>query len=185
MNPILIGYFPKRTFRTPDWTKVTGVGEVCSVSNCMSRGPEGWIDRWLHNDLCVYDSPGLAWSVVPEAVREEYDLYAYRMYPWLFQKGRHRFEIPPLGVESLADSFGFLGVDAVSRSCGSTFECSPLSCNGMAGRVAVNRHCLFDDVDAAFRWAAEFDAGAGEPGPYHVLEVWRDRRGAGREMPAR
>lgn len=160
MTPTLIGYFPKRTLKRPDWLKARGLEEVCSVSNCISEGPDGWIDQWRHNDMWAYDSPELAWSVVPEAVRGEFDLYAYHMFPVEFVEGEQRpFPSPPLYVQPLPPSFERLGCDAVSRSCGTSFECSPLSCNRMAEHVPTNRHCLVDDAETAFRVASEFEAG--------------------------
>jgi hypothetical protein len=45
------GYFIKRVMRKPDWLQVPGVLEVCSVSNCISMPPEGWVERWLHNQF--------------------------------------------------------------------------------------------------------------------------------------
>jgi hypothetical protein len=176
VTPTLIGYFPKRTLKRPDWLKAAGVEEVCSVSTRVSEAPDGWIDHWRHNEMWVYDSPELAWSVVPETLRAEFDLYAYQMFPVEFAKGEQRpFAIPPLHVQPLSASFERLGYDAVSRSCGSSFECSPLSCNYMAEHVPTNRHCLVDDADTAFRIASEFEAGGCEPGPYYAVEVWREK----------
>jgi hypothetical protein len=173
----LIGYFPKRTMKSPDWLKAAGVEEVCSVSTCVSKDPDGWIDRWLHNEMWAYDSPELAWSVVPATARGEFNLYAYQMFPVEFVEGKQRpFAIPPLHVQPLSGSFERLGYDAVSRSVGSCFECSPLSCNHKATQVPTNRHCLLDDAATAFRMALEFEAGGGEPGPYYVVEVWRDKQ---------
>jgi hypothetical protein len=178
VTPTLIGYFPKRTAACPDWLKAPGVAEVCSVSNCFSEDPDGWIAQWRHNAMWVYDSPDLAWSVVPETVRGEFDLYAYQLFPVEFVAGEQRpFAIPQLNVEPLPASFERIGYDAVSRSCGNSFECSPLSCNHMAERSPANRHCLTDDADSAFRLAAECEAGGCEPGPYFVVEVWRESRG--------
>jgi hypothetical protein len=98
------------------------------------------------------------------------------MFPVQFDEGQQQpFEIPPLRVAPLLPSFERLGFDVVSRSCGSGFECSPLSCNHMAEHVAVSRHCLVDDADVAFQLAAEFEAGGCEPGLYYVVEVWRQR----------
>jgi hypothetical protein len=51
------------------------------------------------------------------------------------------------------------------------FGCSPLSCNGMAEKIAVNRYCLLDDLDNAFVIAKRFAAGGVEPGPYVIIEV--------------
>jgi len=176
MTPTLIGYFPKRTVRRPEWLKAAGVEEVCSVSTCISEAPKGWIDEWRHNEMFLYDNPDLAWSVVPEPAQSEFDLYAYKLFSVMFEDGQRKpFDIPALHAVPLCDSFVCLGFDAVSRSAGAAFECSPLSCNYMAEEVAVNRHCLMDDQAIAFQKAAEFEARGCEPGPYFVVEVWRER----------
>jgi hypothetical protein len=49
-----------------------------------------------------------------------------------------------------------------------------LSCNYMAEHLPTNRHCLVDDADTVFRMAAKFEAGGCQPGPYYVVEVWRE-----------
>lgn len=176
MIPILIGYFPKRTMKCPDWLKAAGVEEVCSVSTCISNAPVGWIDQWRHNEMWVFDTPELAWSIVPETARREFDLYAYEMFPVVFTDGQQQtFQIPEIHVQPLPSSFERLGYDVVSRSCGTSFECSPLSCNNMAEHVAVTRQCLVADEETAFRLAREFEAGGCEPGPYYVIEVWREK----------
>jgi hypothetical protein len=176
VTPTLIGYFPKRTMKRPDWLKAAGVEEVCSVSTCVSGAPDGWIDQWRHNEMWVYDTSELAWSVVPEAARREFDLYAYEMFPVVFDDGdQQRFQIPVLHVQPLPDSFERLGYDVVSRTCGTSFECSPLSCNHMAEHIPVTRQCLVSDADTAFQLAGEFEAGGCEPGPYYVVLVWREK----------
>jgi hypothetical protein len=148
------------------------------VSDCISNAPEGWIDQWRHNELWAYDTCELAWSVVPADERREFDPYAYRLYPVRFVHGQQeQFDLPPLAVEPLSNSFVRLGYDAVSRSVGSTFECSPLSCNYIAREVQVSRYCLVDSESEALRLGREFSLSEPEPGPYHVLEVWRQRDG--------
>lgn len=176
MRPILIGYFLKRTKQHPDWLKTAGVEEVCSVSTCISEAPDGWIDQWQHNEMWIYDTPQMACTVVPKSAQDEFDLYAYQMFPVEFVREQQRqFAIPPLRVQPMPESFERLGYDAVSRSSGNSFDCSPLSCNHMAEQIPVNRHCLVDDADTAFRIAAEFEAEGCEPGPYYVVEVWRQK----------
>ena len=175
MDPTLIGYFPKRTAKRPDWLKSPGVEEVCSVSTCVSDDPDGWIELWRHNAMSLFDTPELAWSAVPLPTRHEFDLYAYQLFPLEFDEGQPRlFTIPSLHVQPLPSSFERLGYDVVSRSHGSHFECSPLSCNSMAEQTATNRYCLVDDAQTAFHFAAEFEAQGCEPGPYYVVEVWRE-----------
>jgi len=104
----------------------------------------------------------------------DYQLFAYRMFPVQFDAGEERpFVIPPSAVQPLPTGYRRLGYDEVSRSNGSAFECSPLSCNYAAERVAVNEQCLVDDPAEAFRLACLFaKAEEGyEPGPYHGVEV--------------
>jgi hypothetical protein len=172
--PTFIGYFLKRTVKRPDWLKNAGVEEICSVSSCISTVPDDGIDQWRHNELWVYDTEEIAWNVVPPEARHQFDLYAYFMFPVRFDGGREEpYELPPLNVQPLPSSFVRLGYDAVSRSTGNNFECSPLSCNYMAEHVPVNRYCLVDTEQEAFELAREFSAGNCEPGPYYVVEVWK------------
>ena len=125
--------------------------------------------------MWVYDSPDLAWGVVPEVERRDYDLYAYRLFPWVFSGGQRRpFDIPVCVVQPLPTAFCRLGYDAESRTYDNVFEHSPLSCNHMSEQAKTNRFCLFDSVDEALYWAGQFDAGGGEPGPYYMIEVWRE-----------
>lgn len=179
MTPTLIGYFPKQTSKETAWLQSPGVKEICSVSECMSKGPKNWINHWRHNGMWVYDTEEIAWDVVPPEIRKDFDLFAYRMIPARFVKGEQEiFEIPHLTVQPLSASFEALGFDAVSRSLGNDFECSPLSCNQRAKDHVVNKYCLVNNLSGAISLGREFSmGGAGaEPGPYYVVEVLRRSR---------
>ena len=174
MELVLIGYFPKKVAARPESLRVPRVEEICSVSECISPGPKGWVEKWLHNEMWLFDTEALALQVVPDDARSDFTLFAYKMLPALFDKGTGaEFRIPRIAVEPLPQDYAMLGYDAVSRSSGNKFECSPLSCNGMAQAVATNRHCLLGALDAALSAAKSFSLGACEPGPYCVIEVWR------------
>ena len=54
------------------------------------------------------------------------------------------------------------------------FECSPLSCNGLATEVPVNRACLLDSLEEAVALARRCAREQPEPGSYFVVEVWRE-----------
>lgn len=177
MVPTFIGYFPKRIEKRPDWLKAPNIEEVCSMAECVSSGPDKWIDHWLHNDMWVYDTPELAWSVVLPEERAEIDLYAYCLFPIHFVEGcEEPFEIPTIHPEPLDASFHRLGYDLVSRTSDCTFEHSPLSCNHLAEKIPVNRFCLFDNAQTAMKLAGKVEAIGAEPGPYFVVEVWRQLR---------
>ena len=180
-EPTLIGYFAKPTMKRPDWLKAPEVEEICSVSNCMSRGDWDWINEWRHNEMWVFDSPALAMSVVPEASRSACDVYAYRLFPVRYFKGsRQPFVISPVQPIQLEGSFDKLGYDLPSRETESEFGHSPLSCNHLASEVPTNRYCLLDTAEEAFAIAPTLEVPGqpmrGEPGPYHIVEVWRQRR---------
>src|SRR5438309_372985 len=100
MEPTLIGYFPKQVVTHPDWLEGR-VKEVCSVSEHVSPGPEGWIDRWAHNEMWAFDDEQAAWGVVAGGPSNTaYRMFAYRLYPVQFDGGEQRpFAIPPLTVQ--------------------------------------------------------------------------------------
>ena len=175
--PELIGYFVKRPGTPSEWIRAAVVEEVCSVADCCSEEPESWMDHWIHNCFWLFDTPELARSVVPETDHSRYDLFAYRLFPYEWEEGiQVPFQIPPLKIQTLPPTFERLGCDIVSRTMGNAFEHSPLSCNGWVDRVAVNRCCLVDAPQIAFQLAVQFEAGCAEPGPYFVVEVWREKR---------
>lgn len=173
---IFVGFFPKITQQTPDWFSNKSVKEICSVSNCISSGPEGWIDQWRHNELGFYDSEALAYKVIGESP-EEFDIYAYKFFP--LRSADNKIETTALTskTDDFPDDYEFLGYDIVSKSVADFFECSPLSCNDGAAEYEVNQFCLITNRDRAYRILLEIQEGSYEPGPYYLFEVYRKRHG--------
>jgi hypothetical protein len=174
------GYFAKLIEPTPDWLHGQSIREICSVSTCISCGPEDWVDHWRHNELGWFNTIEDAWSVVPEAERHRYRLFAYRMGLIRFRQGEP-LEVPvPADVHpaQIPASFVSLGYDAVSRSMETVlgFECSPLSCNSMAEEIPANEFCLFGTEAAATAGAQAFSVQQPEPGDYYVVEVLEAHR---------
>jgi hypothetical protein len=200
MEPVLIGYFPKSVSREPG---SPGIEEICSVSGCISAGPSGWVDLWRHNEWAVYDTERLAEGAVCDAFLIDVEpdptatppwkvtlrqppfpngqLFAYKLFPVRFRpEGPESLAIDAAKVAPLSDRYEKLGYDAVvcDGGCVLGFGCSPLSCNGRAGDLPVNRYCLFDDPAEALRQAEKLGAThgeGGEPGAYVAVEVWRRR----------
>ena len=167
------GYLPKFVADAPDWLMCPAVRDVCSLSSCVSPPPLGRIDRWLHNDVWLYDTPELARQVMDAS--RPYTVFAYRLsvvrfadglaedWDWFSETARLD---EPAGYRSLGfDVSGKLS-DKISG-----FGCSPLSCNRMATEYPVNAHCLLDDLDTAFTAAERFSIEKPEPGTYFVAEV--------------
>lgn len=171
----MIGYMAKRTEApSPKLGLPPHVVEICSVSECISSGPSDWMKAWRHNELFLFNSPELAFGVVPEAERQAFDLYAYRALPKEFWEDRSEpWPLPELGVTPPDAGFQSLGWDLVSRSSGTSFECSPLSCNGLAAKIPVNAQCLLSTPEEALALAESAELQRAEPGPYVVAEVLR------------
>ena len=169
------GYFAKMIVKKPESLHVQGVREICSVSTCISPGPDGWVDQWRHNEFGWFNTIVDAWSVVPELERPRYRLFAYRIGLTRFRKGEPLNVSVPADVHPVPIPAGFasLGYDAVSKYMESVlgFECSPLSCNAMAGEIPANEFCLFGTEAAATAGAKAFSVEEPEPGDYYVVEV--------------
>lgn len=160
---MLVGYFPRQT----------NPHEVCSVSHCLNPAPENWVEHWRHNDLGLFNTPSDAWSIVP-AQANGFRLFAYRLLPIRYLgEQAEPFEIAQQNVEPLQSAFVSLGFDVVNKIFSAFFECSPLSCNGMADEVAVNRFCLLETLADAILFAQRCAREEPEPGPFYVLEVLR------------
>src|SRR6266550_639424 len=53
--------------------------EICSVSDCIARSPEGWIDRWLHNEWGFFNTQVDA-QLVPPSGSDGFAVFAYRLF---------------------------------------------------------------------------------------------------------
>lgn len=172
---ILAGYFARRIERKPHALAAPGVREICTVSECISSGAEGWINAWRHNRLGWFNRVDDAISVVPIDQRGMFRLFAYRMRPEIFRgHTRLAFTLPDdVNPEPLPARFHSIGFDTASRSSWDSLslECSPLSCSGLAAEMPVNEHCLFATLDAAIAGAERFAEEQPEPGDYYVVEV--------------
>ena len=176
------GYFAKRVAAKPEWLNVSAVHEICSASHCISSAPDAWIEPWLHNEFGWFNRASDALAVVRADQKAEFRLFAYRIYPQLFRSGqRHGMLIPPdAHPDPIPASFKSLGFDSVNKSMPSVlgFECSPLSCNSMAGEMRANEDRLFDSLEAAIAGATRFSIEQPEPGDYYVVEVLENRQAA-------
>jgi hypothetical protein len=174
----LAGYFARDIVSAPDWLNCPAVEDVCSVSRCVSPGPKDWVYQWLHNELGLFNEPDQARLVIP---RESPPMrtFAYLVSTVRFVDGRPQpWDWPEDAAPvPLTAAYTSLGFDAVHKFMDSVlgFECSPLSCNGLADEWPVNRHCLLDDLETAVKAAVQFSIDQPEPGMYYVAQVFAER----------
>jgi hypothetical protein len=169
------GFFAKRIVPRPAFLHAPGVREICSVSECISSGPENWIDLWLHNDLGWFNRIPHAIRAISPGEESQFRLSAYRLFPEVFTAGgRAPYTVPDsVRPEAIPTGFRSLGFDSASKSMETVLglECSPLSCNGMADEIGANEFCLFPGLDVAIAGAQRFAAEQPAPGDYYVIEV--------------
>jgi hypothetical protein len=174
-EPIFVGFFPKRTQPAPTEFNSGNILEIASVAECISSGPEGWIQHWKHNPMGFFDTQKLASQVI-ENDPEEYDLYAYRVFPVRCKGGETESISITNAPGDVPEAYRFLGYDIVTKSQADFFECSPLSCNYLASDYEVNQFCLIDDLEVAAQALVDIcQSGKAEPGPYYLFAVYRNR----------
>jgi len=191
---IFIGYFPKKTSTSTEWFETTEVKEICSVSNCISKGPSDWVDHWSHNRITwLFDTEACAWAIVG-CSRADYDMYAYKVYPMVFDHSNEAaWQIE--GVPEHLENYEFQGFDIVSREPEvAGWLHSPLSCNKGCREFKVNAYCLIDDFENALACVKRISSDVAaartvirpdgskvyqskwEPGLCYLFEVYRKRR---------
>lgn len=180
------GYMAKKVLRkaewlkaTPDWFKEIGVDDVYSVSGHMSKDFADYVPLWGHNGYWLFNSVE---SIKSLATKHSIDLTGcqflfYEVYELEFDdKGKQwrRFEPEesfPTDVQ-IPDRKQLDGYDVVTFSVGTSPECSPLSCNNLAGKVPVNCHFLLQSFDEAKQLVETGAFDNSEPGPYRVFAVY-------------
>jgi hypothetical protein len=178
------GYFPRIVEATPKGLGVpAGVIDICSVSTCISEGPDDWVGQWHHNSFGWFNTREAAWSAVPDAERARYRMFAYRIAPQFYRIGGAVDDVvvpADVAPEPISSEFQLIGYDAVSKFMDSVLglECSPLSCNSMAAEIPANQHCLLETLEAAHEAARRFATEQPEPGAYYVVEVLSSRESA-------
>lgn len=170
------GYMAKRVQR-PKGFQIDGVADVYSVSGHVSEDFADYIPYWKHNGYWLFDSPEVIRAVAQahSIQLEGTSLFYYDVYEMEFDgKIWSRYEaesslptnvVPP--QEKVLEGF-----DVVTFYAKNAPECSPLSCNGMAGEIRTNQHCLLESFDEAYD---RLNGGAfnnAEPGPYRIFAVY-------------
>lgn len=176
---VFLGYLPKKLAPRPDWLACPNVEFVASVSECISPAPPDRIDHWKHNYVGLYDTAALAQAIIPEDKSIEYTIFPHSALPVAFHEGHpidwnpwtNAERTPPELDREFDEQLGF---DIVGYTNGGFFECSPLSCNGVAKNIAVNRFCLLDDLQRAIEIATDFSRPESRVEPawaYVIVEV--------------
>jgi hypothetical protein len=177
MTPV--GYMAKHVENAPDWLGASRVDDIYSVSGCISKAFADYIPHWKHNGYWLFDSPDMIRRIAGHASipLSEAGLFYYEVYEHQFRAETGSWEAfgpePsfPLNVEKPQAS-QLEGYDVATFSVGTSPECSPLSCNGLARDIETNRHCLLSSLEAAKELLETGQFTNCEPGPYRIFAVY-------------
>jgi hypothetical protein len=172
------GYMAKKIMNRPEGYLSIEIVDIYSVSSCMSKNFADNIDTRKYNGYWFLDSPQIIREIAKEHAidltgtrlfyYEVYNLEFHEDNEWKPFEPEASFttDIEKPGLKNLE------GYDIVTFSCGNHAECSPLSCNGLADTIPVNKHCLLSSFDNAHQLLEDGKFTNSEPGPYRILAVY-------------
>lgn len=181
------GYLLKRITPPPGWLSPAPVVDVCSVSRCVNDDIVDVQSTWRHNGFGVANDWAdlLRWASDAGLDFADGQLFYYEAYEHEIQSDGWTFDptgwrpltiTPSAGVETAVTApdparlMTLVGYDVVVFE--DYLEHSPLSCNGRAETLQVNRHCLFETFQEAKAAIDNGDFGEGcEPGVYRIFSV--------------
>ena len=171
------GYMAKRVAARPDSLLPEGVSSIYSVSGCISENFTDYIDFWMHNGYWLFDSPA---AIIDIARDKKIDLaqtvlFFYEVHELEFDEGEWSHFEPERAFETnvkVPENKELEGYDVVSFTVGTSPECSPLSCNGLAAEVETNSRCLLESLEQAQRLLEIGTFSNSEPGPYRIFAVY-------------
>jgi hypothetical protein len=170
-DSVFLGFCAKRRMTAPFAGQVR---QIASVSECLAKRPDDWVQRWDFNRATCWNTEAEAWACVPGESQSDFSVFAYRIVASRPLDDVFPKDLPALPQEPARLPYNRIGYDVVERNAATGmlgFGCSPLSCNGMADNIPVNEFCLLDDLELALSTARRFDIEKPEPGPYVVIEV--------------
>ena len=175
---IPVGCMAKRVTRSPAWLDASHLTDLYSVSSCIAKNFADYIPYCRHNGYWYFDSPEIILDLAREHSLDlsESRLFFYEMYGQEFHDEDSRWG-PFMPVRSLPTAVEIPpdrtleGFDVVTFSCGTSPECSPLSCNGLAGEIDTNPHCLLPSLERARQCLESGRFRHTEPGPFRIVAV--------------
>ena len=176
---IPLGYMLKQVASpAPEWMNSPAVRSVHSLSNCVSNDFVDYIPLWKHNGWWLFDSGDVVMEVARSqgVAPENVSLFYYEAFDKQYDADQRRWV--PFAPEAFATNVvappvaRLSGFDVVTFYVGTSPECSPLSCCGLAADLAVNERCLFDTFEEAFTALERGDFENSEPGPYRIVGVY-------------
>ena len=175
---IAAGYIAKQLVASPAFLRGSNSEFVAALAGCIGAYFTDYLSAWRHNGYWLFDSPEIVREL---AAAQQLDLGGMRFFYFeLYEREfvstnrtwRHFTAEPSLPLDVVPPAHArHLGFDIVCYSTGNAPECSPLSCNGLACELPVNKYCLADSIATAKTWLEDGRFANCEPGPYRIVAV--------------
>jgi hypothetical protein len=176
---IPVGYMAKASCKKPEGFELPMVEDVYSVSSDVNDDFGDYINSWKHNGYWLFDSP----EVIREVARDlsvpvdGTKLFYYEAYEEEFNEKLKTWTpfAPESGMTTevaIPSDRRLEGFDLVTFFAHNSPECSPLSCNGLAGEIPTNAHCLIDTFEQAKAALESGKFSNAEPGLYRIFAVY-------------
>jgi hypothetical protein len=175
-----IGYLLKTVVSpAPEWMQMPDVAAIHSLSNCTSKDFCDYIPLWEHNGWWLFDT---AEAVIDTASKQGVSLDHLTLF--YYECFDHQYDDQTNCWNRIEPESSFKtnvvrptsaklsGFDVVTFYVGTSPECSPLSCNGLAAEISVNDRCLFESFGGAYAAIENGSFRDSEPGPYRIVAVY-------------
>lgn len=173
------GYLAKRIQQTTAGLEFPDVQDIYSVSGCISEIFADYIDFWRHNGFWLFDSPDMISELaLANGIRlDDCKFFYYELFEQEYDRETKSWsDIAPDSSfhtsVKIPNNPVHEGFDVVTFFGGSSPECSPLSCNGLANDVHVNKHCLLETFESAKALVESESFVNVEPGPVRIFGVY-------------
>jgi len=172
------GFIYKQPTSTPAWVGASAGTPLHSLSGCIAEYFAEYIPHWKHNGYWLFDHPAALDAVAAACGVDPLglDLLYFEYHPSQYRENAACWEpfeaegslstdvVPPGGAP-------LLGYEVVCFSCGTSPECAPAVCCGLAPRLQLNQFLLFPTLESA---VSALESGAfddSEPGPFRIAAV--------------
>lgn len=169
------GYLAKRIWVPPPGFDCPQITEVYSVATCLSEDFGDYSPLFRHNEYGIFDSEAAVRAAAAElrTPLEGTRMLYFEVHPeeWHDEDGwmpltRLATEVEPPVARQLE------GFDVACASSGAGFECSPLTCNGLARKIETNARGLLPTLERARQLLESGAFRNSEPGPYRIVAVY-------------
>jgi hypothetical protein len=173
------GYMAKIVAGRPEIIRSASIKDVYSLASCVSKPCVEDLEFEARNRFGLFSSRDKIFQLAEKKGVDlsQAKLFYYELFEQEFDEITRKwtaFELPSFDTMPIMKPAkrNLEGFDCLNFSADLYFQCSPLSCNGLADKLKVNEHCLFPSLEAAKQSLESGEFDHTKPGPYRIFAVY-------------